>query len=181
MALLMPTKILIIRHAEKPIPGTSVGIRASGKEDAASLSVHGWQRAGALVQMFENLAPGRPGITRPDHLFGARYDRYSLDASRRSLQTLKPLARSMGMRIANEFGKGQEKKLVSAVSKLSGTVLIAWAHEDIGAIAQALHPVNGPVPPWQDDRYDRVWVFDETPRGWNFTEVLQWLMAGDAS
>ena len=176
----MLKKILIIRHAEKPIPGVCVGIKPSGREDAASLSVPGWQRAGAIVQLFEHLSPPRVGIETPTHLYGARYDKFSTEPSRRSVQTLDPLSRSMGLRVADEFGKGQEKKLVAAISKHSGVVMIAWAHEDIGAIVAAIRPVGPQPPEWPDARFDLVWIFDKSPRGWTFSQTPQQLMAGDA-
>ena len=172
-------KIMIVRHAEKPIPDTSNGIRASGKADPSSLTALGWQRAGALVQFFEHLSPSRPGISKPDHLFATRFDKYSIEATRRSLQTLEPLSKSMGVKIGDAFGKGQEHKLVAAIQKLSGVALVAWSHENIRFIVEALKPLGTKPPEWPDERFDLVWIFDRTARGWSFSQTAQRLLAGD--
>ena len=53
------TKIMIIRHAEKPYttpPPATTGVTVLGQPDPDSLIVRGWQRAGALVALF---APSR--------------------------------------------------------------------------------------------------------------------------
>lgn len=172
-------KIMIVRHAEKPVADASIGIRASGKADASSLTALGWQRAGALVQFFEHLAPSRAGISRPDHLFATRFDKYSAEASRRPIQTLEPLSKSMGLKTADVFGKGQEPKLVAALQKLSGVVLVAWSHENIRFIVEAIGPSGTQPPEWPDERFDLVWVFDRTAPGWKFSQTPQMLLAGD--
>lgn len=172
-------KIMVIRHGEKPVPGISTGVRASGKSDASSLTSLGWQRAGALVQFFEHLAPARRGVVKPDHLFATRFDKYALDASRRPLQTLEPLAKSMGIKTGDSFGKGQEAKLVAAVLKLTGVALVSWSHENIRFIVEALEIIGTQPPEWPDDRFDLVWIFDHGSRGWKFSQSAQLLLAGD--
>ena len=172
-------KIMIVRHAEKPVPDASTGVRASGRADASSLTALGWQRAGALVQFFEHLSPSRSGISKPDHLFATRFDKYSIDASRRPLQTLEPLAKSMGLKIGDLFGKGQEHKLVAAIQRLSGVALVAWSHENIRFLVEAIRPTGLQPPEWPDERFDLVWVFDRSARGWKFSQSPQMLLAGD--
>ena len=47
------SKIMIIRHAEKPPDsGGPFGVTAGGEKDAESLIIQGWQRAGALACLF---------------------------------------------------------------------------------------------------------------------------------
>ena len=46
----MPSKIIVIRHAEKP-DATDEGVTPHGAGDKESLIVRGWQRAGALVAL----------------------------------------------------------------------------------------------------------------------------------
>lgn len=44
------TKIMLIRHAEKPRDDGSVrGVAADGRQDPEELVVRGWQRSGALA------------------------------------------------------------------------------------------------------------------------------------
>src|ERR1700710_1727263 len=56
-----PTKVMIIRHAEKPGDGRD-GIGPDGKPDTESLTVPGWRRSGALVRFF---APVDGHFSRP--------------------------------------------------------------------------------------------------------------------
>lgn len=87
----MPHKIMIIRHAEAPVPGQFKGLRQSGEEDEHSLIVRGWQRAGALIRFF--MRPEHAAIAVPTHLIGPSH---TDDTSRRPHQTLVPLSHAMG-------------------------------------------------------------------------------------
>ena len=166
-----------IRHAEKPISGRTEGVRTRGAKDDASLTVRGWTRAGALVQFF--LSPTSLGIHRPDHLFAVRFDLGFVGSSRRSRQTVRPLAETSGMRCDDRFGEGQEDLLARAVQRLQGTVLIAWSHGHIPIIAGALCP-GVPIPEeWPEDRFDLVWVIDRSGKRQTFRQVAQRLLAGD--
>ena len=173
-----PTKIMLIRHAEKPVEGKVAGVRARGELDAASLTPLGWQRAGALVSFFEKPSPGH--IACPDHLFAARYDMADADASRRAKQTLRPLSHALGIRINDGFGKEREAKLVQAVRRLTGTVLIAWSHENIPKIVSAMGMQSTTPTEWPDERFDLVWVFDRVRQQTMFVQVPQLLLAGDS-
>jgi broad specificity phosphatase PhoE len=173
-----PTKIMIIRHAEKPVPGKVEGVRARGELDAASLTALGWQRAGALVSFFEK--PVSPHIACPDHLFAVRFDIADADSSRRSRQTLRPLSHALGIPINDAFGKEQEAKLVLALRQLAGTVLIAWSHENIGKIVEAIGAESLTPREWPDERFDVVWVFDRAGQRTKFTQIPQRLLAGDS-
>jgi broad specificity phosphatase PhoE len=173
-----PSKIMIIRHAEKPVAGKVEGIRARGELDAASLTVLGWQRAGALVRFFER--PESTHIVRPDHLFAVRFDLSDVGSSRRAKQTLRPLSNALGIAINDRFGKEQEDKLIQSLQPLSGIVLIAWSHENIPKLVAAMGAEDMTPREWPDDRFDVVWVFERTPqRTTRFTQVAQRLLAGD--
>ena len=172
----MPHKIMIIRHAEAPVPGQFKGVRQSGEDDEHSLIVRGWQRAGALIRFF--MRPEHPAIAVPTHLIGSSF---AGNTSRRPHQTLVPLSHAMALAVDESFNKNQEAALAARCLGLDGVVLISWHHECIPALASALAP-NTPVPPqWPDDCFDRVWVFDaERDGGWRFQQVPQRLLAGDA-
>ena len=48
-----PSKVMLIRHGEKPADdGSMHGVDEAGRADANELSVRGWQRAGALARLF---------------------------------------------------------------------------------------------------------------------------------
>jgi hypothetical protein len=184
--------IMIIRHAEKPDhSGTQHGIDEHGGKDKESLTVPGWIRAGALVELFapQELDPDsgqarnaqpRSGLARPTVLFAADP---TTGGSKRPFQTITPLAQRLDFDLENDgtpFRKGQEEALASTLTATSGIVLVAWEHEAIPTIASHLGAVT-PAPPesWPDERFDLVWVFTRQPDGWTFTQVPQLLLAGD--
>ncbi|MEP6559346.1 MAG: histidine phosphatase family protein, partial [Burkholderiales bacterium] len=140
------------------MPGRTEGVRWRGELDPESLAPLGWQRAGALVQFFEQ--PTAPHIERPDHLFAVSFDRARIDSSRRSKQTLRPLSQKLGLPVNHRLGKEQEKRLVQTLAALSGTVLVAWSHENIRLIGDALGASALTPSTWPDERFDVVWVFD---------------------
>jgi hypothetical protein len=52
-ALPTATKIMIIRHAEKPpATGQPFGVTVEGAQDVESLTIQGWQRVGPLACLF---------------------------------------------------------------------------------------------------------------------------------
>lgn len=175
----MNKKVMLIRHAEKPVPGKVNGVRARGEIDDTSLTTLGWQRSGALVKFFER--PTEPHISRPDHMFAVRYDLADVSSSRRPKQTLRAMSQAFGMPINDSFGKEQEPALVAAINKLEGTVLGAWSHENILKIVGAMRVDCALPAEWSDDRFDLVWVFDRVRTTWKFTQVVQCLLAGDST
>ena len=81
------------------------------------------------------------------------------------------------------FSKGQEKELVAAAVASPGTVLIAWQHENIAAIANAI-PGGGQAPQnWPGSRFDVVFVFtlDAATGKYRFAQVMQRVLAGDSA
>jgi len=182
MTTMATTKILVIRHAEKPDTHGMGGVEPNGQPDPKSLTPRGWQRAGALVQFF---APSdgqpRPPIKRPKYLFAARADLTGDDHSKRPYQTILPLAANLKptAKIDDSFRKEQLEELITKVTGLDDTVLIAWEHKRIAPMAQLLVPAKEMVPNWPDDRFDMVWVFDRVGDVWHLTQVPQLLLAGD--
>jgi broad specificity phosphatase PhoE len=109
------SKIMVIRHGEKPT-GQIAGVQESGVPSNHDLIVRGWQRAGALACLF---APARgpqqdPLLATPQFIFasGAVDDADpSNSRSRRSQETVTPLARLLGIEIDVSFTKGREENL----------------------------------------------------------------------
>ena len=167
---------MIIRHAEEhEVPG----ITSEGQADTQSLTVRGWQRAGALVPFF---CSGERGLQTPGTIFASGVAPES--ESRRPQQTVAPLHAVLQQRgqvsYSDAFAKPDTTALMAEVMTRPGIVLIAWNHSRIPDCVAALP--NAPRTPddWPGDRYDLVWVLDPTDEGWVFSEVLQQLLAGDA-
>lgn len=194
------TKIMVIRHAEKPDgkPGDPVGVQVSGAEDPDSLIVQGWQRAGALASFFSpaNANLTGLGIAVPDVIFASDDHKHPAPSgaeqgshSRRPIETVTPLAAKLGLGIDQSCWLGNEPALFTAATNSSGVVLICWQHEAIPTIANLFVPPPTPIPQgwpvpqtWPGSRYDVVWVFDPPAGGqgpWVFSQALQQLLAGD--
>ena len=178
-------KIMIIRHAEKPSEDGSIsGVSQQGSVDPEELIVRGWQRSGALVRFFRpSCGPlSSPALATPDVIFASGVGKHS--KSLRPQHTVLALAEFLGLPLDLSHAKGEEDALVADAATRTGTVLIAWEHEAIPAIAGKILGPNVPFPQqWPGDRFDLVWVFDHNPgdQSWTFTQVPQMLLAGDVS
>ena len=192
------TRIMVIRHAEKPGPYEGVryaGVRADGKADPKSLVTLGWERAGGLASLFAPPWGPVQGLSTPGFLFAAAPEdkgdggRGGSDdqPSQRPYQTLTAVARRLGLAIDAKGKKARFKEMADAALDCQGAVLIAWQHQDIPAIGHHILGRTGTsalsVPAsWPGERYDLVWVFDR-PSGsgpiTSFRQVPQLLLAGD--
>jgi hypothetical protein len=195
------TKIMVIRHAEKPgvyDKETYAGIDLYGAADAGSLVTLGWQRAGALAALFDPfysvVAPD--SLASPQFLFAADPSEKSAsdaapnsdnEPSQRPYQTILPLSLKLHLSIDAKHKKKDYATMVEKALARSGAVLVAWQHQDIPSIGNEILSQTGtkgiPMPQnWPGARYDLVWVFDR-PGGSGpistFTQVPQMLLAGD--
>ena len=84
-----PSRIMIIRHAEKPVPDGAPGIAPDGSPDPKSLSEAGWERAGKLVATFSQ--PTVRHIETPDAVFAASPE----VGSKRPAETVTPLVHAL--------------------------------------------------------------------------------------
>lgn len=172
--------IMMIRHAEKPLDSSDgpYGVDPDGREDSHSLTVTGWIRAGALIELFAP-SEGEPPtqLRRPDTIYASAH---SGGHSKRSVQTVGPLAARLGLEVIKRYAAGDEARLVKEISARPGTTLVAWHHEAIHQIASHLGQVS-PAPPdhWPHDRFDIIWIFTPTAHGWRFEQVPQLLLPGD--
>jgi hypothetical protein len=189
---------MIIRHAEKP--GSKKhrppdGVNIQGAIDENSLIVQGWQRAGAIAELFaphsgvfENVELAQPNLIYASGTI--------TDKSLRPQETITPLANKLGIKPNTDFNPSKtgdaknvqhEKDLIKNALTQAGVVLISWQHELIPTIASYIPLTQGTTYPskWCSDRFDLVWVFDlasnTPPAGplYNFTQVPQNLLAGD--
>jgi hypothetical protein len=181
------SKIMIIRHAEKPT-GQLDGVDETGASSAHDLIVRGWQRAGALACLFAP-AHGRLQnalLVKPAFIFAsaAAADPQPGDArSRRSEETVTPLAQLIGVDINLDFSKGEETALAKAAQACNGPVLIAWQHENINLIANAILGANAAPQTWPKERFDVVFVLtlNSSQGTYSFAQVPQFLLAGDST
>src|SRR5215831_19514794 len=92
-------KLMLIRNAERPA-GEAQGVMPDGTPSSQALTVRGWQRAGALVGLFD----ADPHLTRPRAIYAVR-DRPTGERlkSLRALQTVMPLAEKLHLPINTSF------------------------------------------------------------------------------
>ena len=162
----MAPRILLIRHAEKP-DNESRGVNSDGSPDDKSLTVRGWQRAGALI----------------GELADAKFLFASHSSSSRPRQTLEPLSAKLNIRLNLDFGKGDESRLAAAAKACGGVVVICWQHEYMSAVANAIVGNTTTAPQkWPENRFDVTWVFnlDQRTGGYTFTQRPQLLLTGDS-
>ena len=170
--------VMIIRHGEKP-DGTTPGIDENGDEDDSSLTTVGWERAHALVDLFDppHGTPPSP-LARPDRIYAAGVT--DDGEGQRTRETVTPLADALGVPVDTELGRGDEKKLVKDVLAQSGSTLISWQHGGIPEIVDDFPSVS-PKPPeeWPSDRFDVVWTLTRTAAGWHFTQTPELVLTDD--
>ena len=173
--------IMLIRHAEKPLhpSGSPHGINPDGEEDPHSLTVTGWIRAGALVELFAPSRGDPPAeLRRPDTIYASAH---AGGHSKRSMQTVSPLAARIGLKVVKRYAAGDEGHLTKEISARPGATLIAWHHEALHKIPEHLGKVE-PIPPdyWPPDRFDVIWTFTPDGNGaWRFAQMPQLLLPGD--
>ena len=177
------TKIMLVRHGEKPTNDPPpYGVTVDGERESESLTVRGWQRAGALAVFF---APADnsfqdPALARPQFIYASTPTRRQ--GSRRSVETMTPLAEKLAIRINANYPKLESEKMLEEAFLCSGVVLICWQHELLPKIANRILGDQKTAPQeWPEDRYDMVWVFDRdaTSGRYDFKQVPQNLLMGD--
>ena len=183
--------IYFIRHAEKPNeqwPGP--GLSDEGTQDAKSLVIRGWQRAGAWAALF-GAGLGQPDYLGPQVVFAAKPgdDAPNEGASRRPDETALPLVARLRLKegqFDTSIKQDQAMQLVETLQKLSGVVLVCWEHKALAKDILPLIPLKHNSPPvptqWNDDRFDVVLRFDRAADDTKFTfrELYPRLLSGDS-
>ena len=176
-------KIILLRHAEKPSKdGAPFGITRKGERSKESLEVRGWQRAGALANLF---APASDhlqhrALATPHFLYASKPLRRK--GSRRPLETITPLAEKLAIKINSDYQRSQLVSMVEDAVSRRGVVLICWQREFIPDIASLILGAKKIAPgEWPENRYDMIWVFDlqRSSSSYKFRQVPQELLAGD--
>jgi hypothetical protein len=102
--------------------------------------------------------------------------------SKRSRQTLTPLAKKLGIEVNEDFSSGEEDDLAKHAQQRTGAVLICWRHHSLHVLAQHVLGDHATYPTsWSEDRFDVVWVLDLDPATgqYAFRQVAQELLDGD--
>ncbi len=174
-------KIMLIRHAEKP-EGKDAGVSTDGKQNDEELIVRGWQRSGGLVRLFAPLNGTfvDPHLAQPKTIFASGVGKHS--ESLRPQHTVLELATVLGLTLQTKYLKGDEADLAKAAVAANGPVLIAWEHEAIPDVLNAIVGNKTTCPQkWPGSRFDMVWVLDAKSSGdWSFEQVPQLLLSGDS-
>ncbi len=176
-----PSKIMIIRHGEKPGEGDpEPGLDPNGAQDPASLTEQGWRRARALVGFFSE--PDASGISTPAKIFAAKPD----GESKRPMQTVSLLADALWpdpIARAQHFDIGHDKDditgLIKDVMLSDGVCLVCWEHKRIIGIADQIPHVPATPTHWPGHRFDLVWIFDAERNAWAFSQTAENLLPDD--
>lgn len=179
-----PEVILLSRHAEKPDPDHgSIGVDRLGRTNAHSLSVRGWQRAGALAALLAH-APqsAHDAVVRPARVIATKPTKHA--RSTREVDTAAPVADRLGLRLVDDHAHGEIPALVAEVLSDPSPALVVWHHGEIPQVALALGADPDQVPhTWPDHRYDLLWVLTRTDAHaahYDLDVVPQRLLAGDS-
>ena len=126
-------QVTFIRHAEEH---KKAGLNERGEPDDHSLTIRGWQRAGALARFF---AGGMANAGRPDVIYASRVAEGS--ESKRPFQTVAPLialCAGTGVDYVDTFAKTQTASLAADIMLRHGSVLVCWEHSKIAECIAAL-------------------------------------------
>lgn len=177
-----PKAIMLMRHAEKPDAAVGVlGVNHRGEHDDHSLSVVGWQRAGALAAFLAN-SPERlhSSLVAPERVFATKPSKKA--KSRRELDTASPAASRLDVDLDTDHGHGQLDQLAAAILADPRPTLVVWHHGELPELARLLGVSADEVPErWPDDRYDLIWLLYANPAGdgYRLVQVPQGLLVGD--
>jgi hypothetical protein len=178
-------KIMVMRHAEKPAKdGAPHGVTLEGKPNKESLQPIGWQRAGALANLFApaNGAMQDASLAKPQFLYASKP--LQRKGSRRPLQTIMPLAEKLSLPINLHYERNEIEEVLEEIFSCRGVVLMCWQREYIPEIASYILGTKKGVPQtWPEDRFDVTWVFDldRSSGKYKFRQIPQRLLRGDSA
>lgn len=135
-----PDKIIIIRHAEKPVEGDN-------------LSCAGFNRAIALADVL----PAKFG--KINKIYVPSLKAKENTSSARMYQTAIPLAVKYNLSINSSFSTQEINLLTAALEEEKGNILVVWEHKNILEIAKQLG-ISTKKLTWDNDNYDAIWIID---------------------
>ncbi|MSU23651.1 MAG: histidine phosphatase family protein [Opitutus sp.] len=169
LAVAAPAQIIFLRHAEKPAVGSELNAR-------------GWERAPALVALFERDPRVRehgPAVA----IFAMKPAKAG--GSVRAIQTMAATGRALGVTLDRHLTREEIAPLVRAIMDAPAfegkTVVVCWEHKVLPEMLTAFGWTSGPKK-WDGDDYDRLWLLDfEHGKPTRFRNLPQKLLPGDAA
>ena len=142
-----PSRIILMRHADKPDDPDDPDLSAAGVARAEHLATY-------IPQTFG----------KPDYIIATARSKHS----DRPLETVEPLARAAGVAVHHDIGDKDFEDLVDEIfsdpAYHGKTVVICWHHGTLPAIAALLGAPAGSYPdPWPDDTYNVILDFRYDP------------------
>jgi phosphohistidine phosphatase SixA len=138
-----PSRILLMRHADKP-----------DEPEDSDLSEAGMKRAEHLATYISQT------FGKPDYIIATAHSKHS----DRPTETVQPLASALGMEVQHDIKDNDFEELVNEIfsdpAYHGKTVVISWHHGNLPAIAAMLGAPAGSYPdPWPDDTYNIILDF----------------------
>ena len=138
-----PSRILLMRHADKPDDPDDPDLSATGMARAEHLATY-------IPQTFG----------KPDYIIATAPSKHS----DRPLETVEPLARAVGVTVQHDIGDKDFEDLIDEIfsnpTYHGKTVVISWHHGTLPAIAALLGAPEGSYPdPWPDNTYNVILDF----------------------
>jgi hypothetical protein len=146
-----PSRIILIRHAEKPDDPADPHLTEAGRA-----------RAKRLVT-YITTDPAMIRLGAPVAVYATQTTKH--DDGQRTQETVAPLARALKLTVQTPY-LGKEyaaiaREILANPSYRGKTILICWNHETITELASALGVVPQP-PKWKGSVFDRVYVISYT-------------------
>lgn len=135
-----PSRLIVLRHAEK-----------TGDRRDRNLSPAGHERAARLISYVMET------FGRPDFLIAAK----SSGRSRRPVETIEPLAVALGLEIKSKFDDDEIDALIAALGEKSAyrgkLGVISWRHSELPQLVASLGAPPGTFPAeWSEADYATV-------------------------
>jgi phosphohistidine phosphatase SixA len=152
-----PSRIILMRHADKPDDPDDPDLSSAGVVRADHLATY-------IPQTFG----------KPDYIIATARSKHS----DRPLETVEPLARAVGVTVQHDIRdkdfEGLIDEIFSDEAYRGKTVVICWHHGTLPSIAALLGAPAGSYPdPWPDDTYNVILDFRYNPKSGSAPTVTQ--------
>jgi hypothetical protein len=139
-----PSRILLMRHAEKPDNPRDPGLSAAGEDRANRLTQYIPQKFGSINFLFAS-APSKHSV--------------------RPIATVTPLSKRISVDIDQSIADQDYPVLVDELLTLpkyqGGSILVCWHHGFLPDMAHELRAPSSVAPPrWPSDAFNLIWELD---------------------